>query len=224
MPAIRILVWDEGTAPPSTYAGGLGAAIAAGLREAGGGAVTVTGPLDPDQGTSPAVLAEADVLVWWSHHATAAALTDRAAARVAAAVRDRGVGFVALHSAYLGKPFRLLMGTPCVVAGGEDAGLPESVKVVSPDHPVAAGVADFVLPREETYREPFQVPEPEAVVFESRFGEGEASFRSGMAWTRGQGRVFYFRPGHEAYPVYRDPAVRRVVANAVRWCGRRGAA
>jgi trehalose utilization protein len=42
-----------------------------------------------------------------------------------------------------------------------------------------------------------------------------------MAWTRGAGRIFYFRPGHEAYPVYFNPSVRAVVANAVRWCARR---
>ena len=29
--------------------------------------------------------------------------------------------------------------------------------------------------------------------------------------------MFYFRPGHEAYPTYHDTNVERVLANAVQW-------
>jgi trehalose utilization protein len=29
--------------------------------------------------------------------------------------------------------------------------------------------------------------------------------------------VFYFRPGHETYPIYHDEDVRRVLRNAVEW-------
>jgi trehalose utilization protein len=36
---------------------------------------------------------------------------------------------------------------------------------------------------------------------------------------RGQGRIFYFSPGHETHPVYHQPEVRQVIANAVRWVG-----
>jgi trehalose utilization protein len=35
--------------------------------------------------------------------------------------------------------------------------------------------------------------------------------------TRGAGRIFYFRPGHETYPTYYDANVQRVIANAARW-------
>ncbi|HYD66422.1 ThuA domain-containing protein, partial [Azospirillum sp.] len=42
-------------------------------------------------------------------------------------------------------------------------------------------------------------------------------FRSGCAWRRGLGRIFYFRPGHETFPTYHHPGVRRVILNAVRW-------
>ena len=31
------------------------------------------------------------------------------------------------------------------------------------------------------------------------------------------GNVFYFQPGHESHPTYRDPNVLRVIGNAVRW-------
>ena len=38
-----------------------------------------------------------------------------------------------------------------------------------------------------------------------------------MVWTIGKGRVFYFRPGHETFPVYKQALPLKVVANAVRW-------
>ena len=41
-------------------------------------------------------------------------------------------------------------------------------------------------------------------------------------YTRGRGKIFYFRPGHESYPTYRDPNVRRVIANAARWAAPSG--
>jgi trehalose utilization protein len=46
-------------------------------------------------------------------------------------------------------------------------------------------------------------------------------FRSGCCWERGHGRIFYFRPGHEAYPTYFDANVRRVIRNAVQWAAPR---
>ena len=66
------------------------------------------------------------------------------------------------------------------------------------------------------FTEPFKVPPPESVVFRSTF-EGGETFRSGMTWTVGRGRVAYFRPGHEAFPIFFHPAVRKVIANAARW-------
>ena len=53
-------------------------------------------------------------------------------------------------------------------------------------------------------------------MFISWFTGGDV-FRSGAAWRRGAGKVFYFRPGHETYPTYHHPQVRLVLANAVRW-------
>ncbi len=66
------------------------------------------------------------------------------------------------------------------------------------------------------YAEPFQVPKPETVVFVSKF-DGDVTFRSGLTWTVGKGRVAYFRPGHDAFPVLYHPSVRRVILNAARW-------
>ena len=44
-------------------------------------------------------------------------------------------------------------------------------------------------------------------------------FRGGCCFTRGTGRIFYFSPGDQDYPVYHHPDVQRVIANAVRWAG-----
>jgi trehalose utilization protein len=70
------------------------------------------------------------------------------------------------------------------------------------------------------YNEPFHVPPPDEVVFEEKWDKGE-HFRSGCVWQVGNGRVFYFRPGHETYPVYQQAEPLRVLENAVRWLGGR---
>jgi len=96
-------------------------------------------------------------------------------------------------------------------------GRPSFVKVLEPDHPIARGVpSTFEIPREEMYDEPFHVPEPDEVILEERWPTGEW-FRSGMLWTIGKGKVFYFRPGHETFPVYKQAEPLRIVANAVSW-------
>ena len=66
------------------------------------------------------------------------------------------------------------------------------------------------------YGEPFDIPAPDTLVFVSWFPGGEV-FRSGCCYHRGKGKIFYFRPGHETYPIYYDNNVRRVIANAVQW-------
>ena len=100
-------------------------------------------------------------------------------------------------------------------------GKPSTVRVLKPDHPIAQGIpARFEVPQTEMYDEPFHVPEPDEVVLEECWATGEW-FRSGMVWRLGQGRVFYFRPGHETYPVYKEPIPLRIVTNAVRSLGAR---
>ena len=68
------------------------------------------------------------------------------------------------------------------------------------------------------YDEPFHVPTPDEVIFEEKWDAGE-HFRSGCVWQIGKGKVFYFRPGHEIFPVYREPLPLKVVENAARWIG-----
>jgi trehalose utilization protein len=51
--------------------------------------------------------------------------------------------------------------------------------------------------------------------------QGGEVFRSLCTWRRGHGQVVYFRPGHETYPTYHHPLVRRIVVNAAAWARRR---
>src|SRR5207237_904409 len=93
----------------------------------------------------------------------------------------------------------------------------ERLWVCNPAHPIARGIDRyFEIENVEMYGEPFAVPTPEEIVFISWFEGGEV-FRSGCTWKRGNGKIFYFRPGHEAYPIYYNKNVRLVLRNAVRW-------
>ncbi|OAQ53678.1 hypothetical protein HTG_05310 [Natrinema mahii] len=169
---------------------------------------------DPDHGLTADVLEATDVLLWWGHEAH-----DEVADGVADRVRERvleGMGFVPLHSAHYSKPFTRLMGTSCRLQYRED-GETERLWVVDPGHPIADGLPESIaLPETEMYGEPFDVPEPDRLVFVSWFAGGEV-FRSGCCYRRGSGRIFYFRPGHETYPIYENEVVRRVLRNAVEW-------
>ncbi len=49
-------------------------------------------------------------------------------------------------------------------------------------------------------------------------GSGEW-FRSGSIWNIGRGKVFYFRPGHETFAIYKEPIPLKILTNAVRWLG-----
>jgi len=96
---------------------------------------------------------------------------------------------------------------------------------VNPGHPIADGLEDeyFELAHTEMYGELFDIPEPDELIFISWFEGGEV-FRSGCCWTRGKGKVFYFRPGHETFPLYFDANVQRVIANGVKYVAPRSSA
>jgi trehalose utilization protein len=105
----------------------------------------------------------------------------------------------------------------CIFPAYRGDGAPSHVTTLLPTHPIAAGLPlKWDVNQTEMYDEPFHVPKPDAVVFEERWDKGE-HFRSGCAWQVGQGRVFYFRPGHETFPVYQQTEPLRVLENAARW-------
>ena len=169
---------------------------------------------DIKDGISDELLDGTDVMLWWGHMAHGQ-VPDEVARKVQEAVL-KGMGIVFLHSGHHSKPFRLLMGTTCNLSWREDGDY-ERVWVVKPAHPIAQGLGRFfTIPHEETYGEPFDIPEPDVTVFIGAFEGGEV-FRSGVCYRRGNGKIFYFQPGHESNPVYELPQVQQVIRNAVYW-------
>jgi len=169
---------------------------------------------EPEHGLTDEVLAQTDVLIWWGHMAHAK-VSDEIVDRVYERVLD-GMGLIVLHSAHMSKIFRKLMGSSGKLKWRE-IGEKERIWVIEPGHPIAEGLGEyFEIPHAEMYGERFDVPAPDTLVFISWFEGGEV-FRSGCCYHRGKGKIFYFGPGHETYPIYYQPEVLRVIANAVRW-------
>lgn len=169
---------------------------------------------EPECGLTQDVLDNTDVLIWWGHMAHKE-VPDEIATRVRDEVQ-KGMGAIFLHSAHLSKPFRFLMGTSCTLSWREN-GDREKVWVCNPSHPIVRGVNSFLeIPHEETYAEPFDIPEPQELVLIGWYEGGEV-FRSGCTYRRGNGKIFYFQPGHESYPVYYQQDVQTVIRNAVTW-------
>jgi len=107
----------------------------------------------------------------------------------------------------------------CCFPSYRSDGKPSRVRTLLTNHPIAQGVpAQFNIPHTEMYDEPFHVPAPDEVIFEERWDSGER-FRSGAVWKINRGRVFYFRPGHETFDVYKQPETLLIIENAVRWLG-----
>jgi trehalose utilization protein len=217
---LRVTVWNENLheqndpAVAALYPLGIHGTIAACLNAQPGLAACTATLADEQHGLTDEVLAATDVLIWWAHVAHHL-VDDAVAARVARRVLD-GMGLIVLHSANSAKPFRTLMGTSCA-ARWREMGDRHRLWVVAPSHPIAMGLGDyFEIPHEEMYGEYFDVPKPEDVLFLSWVQGGEV-FRSGCCWTRGRGKIFYFQPGHETYPVYHQAEIQRVLVNAVRW-------
>ncbi len=168
----------------------------------------------PEHGLTEEVLQETDVLIIWSH-----ALQEEFSDEVAERVRKHvlgGMGLVALHSAHFSKIMKKLLGTSMTLKWRH--GDREKLWCIAPTHPIAAGVPAMIeIPQEEMYGEFFDIPKPDDVIFAGWFSGGEV-FRSGCTFTRGYGRIFYFQPGHEEYPVYYIPQIQQIIVNGVRYC------
>jgi trehalose utilization protein len=224
MKDLRVTVWNEGVHEKKNakvralYPKGMGWQIAQYLKKQPGiGSVKVGELGDPDQGLPDKLLENTDVLTWWGHLAH-----DKVKDTLAKKVQQRvleGMGIVVLHSGHYSKPFKRLMGTGCDLKWREwqDIGEKERLWVVDPAHPIAEGIPEyFEIERAEMYGEHFNIPQPDQLVFISWFQGGEV-FRSGCCWHRGLGKVFYFRPGHETFPIYHHETVLKVIYNGVLW-------
>ena len=217
---IKVTIWNEyrheleNDAVAEIYPDGIHNTIAEFLGKEKDIQVRTATLREPEHGLTEDVLNETDVLIWWGHMAhgdVADHVVERVYNRVLA-----GMGLIALHSAHHSKIFRKLMGTSCDLRWRDD-GEKARVWVVEQGHPIAQGLGDyFEIPQEEMYGERFDVPAPDELVFLTWFKGGEV-FRSGCCYQRGRGRIFYFHPGHETFPVYHQPEVQLVIRNAVRW-------
>jgi len=174
-----------------------------------------TATLDqPEHGLTEEVLTNTDVLLWWGHMGHDQVedyIVERVHARVMA-----GMGLIVLHSGHFSKIFKKLMGTGCDLKWRE-ANEKERIWVVNPGHRIAEGLPEYItLDHEEMYGEHFDIPTPDELILVSWFQGGEV-FRSGCTFYRGQGKVFYFRPGHETFPTYYNEHVLKVIANGIHW-------
>ena len=225
MNKIRITVWGENVHEQThrvvrdIYPEGMHECIAQGLRESGDFEARTATLQQGEHGLTEEVLAATDVLTWWGHGAHDK-VEDEIVARVQARVLE-GMGLIVLHSGHYSKIFKRLMGTTCSLCWRE-AGEKERLWVCNPGHPIAQGIDRyFEIPNVEMYGEPFGIPTPDEQVFISWFEGGEV-FRSGCTWKRGNGKIFYFRPGHETYPIYHHETVKLVLKNACRWAAPEG--
>jgi len=221
---IRVTVWNENyhekTDPrvASIYPKGIHGCIAEFLGAEEDMEVRTATLEMPEHGLTQEVLDNTDVLLWWGHckHADVA---DEIVERVYNRVNE-GMGLIVLHSGHASKIFQKLMGTNTGYLRWREDG--EMVRFWNVDmaHPITDGMGEyFELPAEETYGEHFDIPKPDDLIFISWIPGGEV-FRSGCCWHRGQGRIFYFQPGHETYPSYYDKNVQKVIRQGVRWAYR----
>lgn len=225
---LRVLVWNEFvhelTRPDvrAHYPQGIHQVIADGLHcnLKDLAAVNTATLQEPHQGLSQERLLETDVLLWWGHAAhdlVTWETVDRVQSRVL-----QGMGLIVLHSGHASRIFQRLMGTGCMLRWRE-AGECERIWIVNPSHPIVAGCSEelIVLPQSEMYGEFFDIPPPDELITISSFDGGEV-FRSGCTFRRGHGKIFYFSPGHETYPIYHDPTIQRILANACQWAQPQG--
>lgn len=169
----------------------------------------------PSQGLTDELLNNTDVLFWWAHMGHAQVedeLVDKIQKRVL-----EGMGIVLLHSAHYSKIFKRLMGTTCALRWRETEQDRERVWTIDYSHPITEGVPAYIdIPRTEMYGEIFDIPQPDDIVFMSWYAGGEV-FRSGITYQRGKGKVFYFSPGHETFPIYNMPEIQKILTNAAKW-------
>lgn len=219
----NVLVWYENMPLPEAvkmehelYPNGVQAALGELFAAQGDMNVRTAVMQDAGQGLTEEALNWADVLVFFSHKHWRELEDDRVDA-VQNRVLD-GMGLVLLHSAHASKVFARLMGTRTNRVNWRENDEWQRVWKVNPAHPIAQGVEgeSFLIPKDETYGEYFEIPQPDEQVFLTTAQGGEV-FRSGCCWYRGRGRVFYFSAGHETYPVFYQQEVRTVLCNAVRW-------
>ena len=215
---IRVTVWNEfihereSSKVGEIYPNGIHNQIAEFIKSDEVQVKTATLDME-EHGLTDEVLKNTDVLIWWAHvghKKVSDIIVDRVYERVL-----KGMGFIVLHSGHHSKPFKKLMGTSCNLSWREDSY--ERLWCIAPSHPISEGVPNqFVLEEEEMYGEYFDIPKPDDVIFLGWYKSGEV-FRSGCTFTRGYGKIYYFQPGHETYPIYYNKNIKKIIKNAIVW-------
>lgn len=218
---IKVTIWNEffhektEEKVAEIYPNGIHAAIADFLGKNDDITVKTVTLSDENCGITDELLENTDVMIWWGHmkHDD---VPDEIAVKVKNAVLC-GMGIIFLHSAHHSKPFKLLMGTTCNL-GWRESNDKERLWILDHNHPIMAGIDEryFELEAEETYMEPFGIPDPDKLLMIGWYNGGEV-FRSGCCYHRENGKVFYFQPGHESFPTFYNKTVQKIITNAVRW-------
>ncbi len=234
---INVLVWDEQQdrqVKSGAYKNYLGNAIAEFLSKVPGLRVTSANINEPEQGLTAERIGAADVILWWGHvrHGD---VDDSKVESIVAKVKRGQAAFVALHSAHYSKPFKRLLGTRCgfaYVDSNRGRGYRERLVITNPHHAITRGLSGFEIPRTEIYAEPFEVPYPDKVLVYGYWDTGH-SFPDVCYWSVGPsgvaslakqrvrqpGKVVYFRPGHETFPIFHQPEVQQLLKRVVLWAG-----
>jgi type 1 glutamine amidotransferase len=91
-----------------------------------------------------------------------------------------------------------------------------SVRISDKDHPVTAGIEDFVL-YDETYNDFYVQPEVTPLLITDTPGSTEI-----IGWTKqyGKSRVVTLQSGHDV-PTFRSPEYRQLLWQAIEWAGER---
>jgi trehalose utilization protein len=219
--SIKVHVWNEfrhekyEEAAAKMYPSGIHGTIRDFLAQEPDFDVSTSTLDDPDQGFSEERINNTDVLIYWGHNFHDE-VGEKACELIIKRIISEGMGFIALHSTHESKIFRRIMGTTCLLKWRE-SNEKERIWLLEPSHPIADGLPEYIeLAHEEMYGERFDVPDPDTLLFISWFEGGEV-FRSGCCYTRGLGKIFYFRPGHETCGSFHNPDIQRVIKNAIRW-------
>jgi len=218
---INVTVWNEYIheiemkEAAAVYPNGMHNAIGDSLKKNSSLSVRTATLKEPEHGLTDEVLNSTDVLIWWGHCAH-----DQVCDEIVQKVYDRvqaGMGLIVLHSGHASKIFKKLLGTNTEKLKWREDGKFERLWLIDPTHPIAKGINEYIeLPQTEMYGEWFEIPKPDDIVFISWFEGGEV-FRSGITYKRGLGKIFYFRPGHETYPIFHNEDIMKVIENAVLW-------
>lgn len=126
-------------------------------------------------------------------------------------------GLVTLRHSLIG----LLIGGRFLVHPGGMIDYP--VQITAPDHPVMAGISDFIMHSEQYF---MLVDPANKVLATTTFGDEHIPWIAGtvmpVAWTRqwGAGRVFYSALGHNTAEFAAFPQAREIMRRGLLWaCG-----